>query len=329
MRYCFGIDIGGTTVKIGLMTEEGAIVEKGEIPTRRAQTPTGLLEDIKAFLEECLRERGIKKEKILGIGMAAPGPVTEDGILHGAVNIGWGDVALAKEAERIIGISPVCIGNDARMAALGEATYGAGVGARSMLMVTIGTGIGGGIVLDGHVRMGESGVAGEIGHMTVNPFETEPCGCGKRGCLEQYASATGMVRLAKKILAERTEDSLLRQCDEVTAQVLWEAARRGDLLADEITNRVCECFGIAIANAIYIADTERIVIGGGVSKAGEFLLRKIERAYQGKVFAHSRNKTFLLARLGNDAGMQGAAALLLQAVRECMAIVDKNRGMLL
>ena len=315
MRYCFGIDIGGTTVKIGLVTENGTLVEKGEIPTRREDTPTGLLEDIKAFLEECLRKREIEKEEILGIGMAAPGPVTEDGVLHGTVNIGWGDVALAREAERCIGISPVYIGNDARMAALGEATYGAGIGARSMLMVTIGTGVGGGIVLNGRVRMGESGVAGEIGHTTVNPFETERCGCGKRGCLEQYASATGMVRMAKKILAERTEDSLLRHCDEVTAQILWEAAKEGDLLADVITDMVCEFLGIAIANAVYIADTERIVLGGGVSKAGEFLLRKVEKAYQSRVFAHSRKKTFLLARLGNDAGMQGAAALLLQAVR--------------
>ena len=152
MGYCFGIDIGGTTVKIGLAAEDGTLLEGWEIPTRREPTPEGLLLDIRVSILDRL-DRGLDGEKkqkirradILGIGMAAPGAVTADGILHGAVNIGWGDVALAEEAERIIGISPVCVGNDARLAALGEAAYGAGVGARSMLMVTLGTGVGGGV----------------------------------------------------------------------------------------------------------------------------------------------------------------------------------------
>ena len=210
MGYCFGIDIGGTTVKIGLAAEDGTLLEGWEIPTRREPTPEGLLLDIRVSILDRLdreldrgKKQKIRRADILGIGMAAPGAVTADGILHGAVNIGWGDVALAEEAERIIGISPVCVGNDARLAALGEAAYGAGVGARSMLMVTLGTGVGGGVVLNGKVLMGESGVAGEIGHMTVNPFETVRCNCGKMGCLEQYASATGMVRVAKQVLAKR------------------------------------------------------------------------------------------------------------------------------
>ena len=305
MGYCFGIDIGGTTVKIGLAAEDGTLLEGWEIPTRREPTPEGLLLDIRVSILDRL-DRGLDREKkqkirradILGIGMAAPGAVTADGILHGAVNIGWGDVALAREAERIIGISPVCVGNDARLAALGEAAYGAGIGARSMLMVTLGTGVGGGVVLNGKVLMGESGVAGEIGHMTVNSFETVRCNCGKMGCLEQYASATGMVRVAKQVLAKRKEDSLLRQ-KEVTAKALWDAARAGD----------------ALANEMYLVDTEKIVFGGGVSKAGELLLQKVEKAYRSRVFAHSREKEFLLAKLGNAAGMRGAAALLLQKIR--------------
>lgn len=316
MGECFGIDIGGTTVKIGLFSENGTLLEKWEIPTRREWTPDGLLMDIRRTLVDALQRRGLKKEEILGIGMTAPGAVTADGILHGAVNIGWGDVALAKEAERIIGISPVCVGNDARLAALGEATYGAGIGAKSMLMLTLGTGVGGGVVLQGRVLMGESGVAGEIGHMTVNPFETEVCNCGKKGCLEQYASATGMVRVAKQILAERAEDSSLRHCEPLTAKALWDAAKAGDALAAEITDVVCEYLGIAIANAMYLVDTERIVLGGGVSQAGELLLQKVEKAYRSKVFPHSRDKKILLARLGNDAGIYGAAALLLQKIKE-------------
>ena len=210
MKYCFGIDIGGTTVKIGLVAETGEIVTRWEVPTRKGSDPAGLLEDVKTSLENCMEERNMEKADILGIGMAAPGPVTEDGVLHGCVNIGWGDVDLDDLAEDVIGISPVRIGNDARVAALGEAAYGAGQDAESMLMVTLGTGVGGGVVLDGKILMGMSGVAGEIGHMTIDPYETETCGCGKKGCLEQYASATGMVRAAERFLKEKDSDSVLQ-----------------------------------------------------------------------------------------------------------------------
>ena len=312
MKYCFGIDIGGTTVKIGLVAENGEIVTRWEVPTRKGSDPSGLLEDVKASLENCMAERNIVKGNILGIGMAAPGPVTSDGVLHGCVNIGWGDVDLDDLAEEIIGISPVRIGNDARVAALGESAYGAGKGAESMLMVTLGTGVGGGVVLNGQILMGNSGVAGEIGHMTMDPYETEKCGCGRKGCLEQYASATGMVRAAERFLRERTDDSVLRQLEKVTAKDLWDAAKAGDALASEITDFVCDRLGSALVNATYLADPEMIVIGGGVCAAGRFLLDKIEKAYQEKVFAHSRNKKFALAELGNDAGIRGAAALILQ-----------------
>ena len=314
MGYCFGIDIGGTTVKLGLFLEGGELCARWEIPTKKGSEPTALLEEVKAALEGCMAERRIQKEDILGIGMAAPGPVTADGVLHGCVNIGWGDVALAAEAERIIGISPVFVGNDARTAALGEAIYGAGRGAESMLMVTLGTGVGGGVVLNGKILMGDSGVAGEIGHMTIDPYETERCGCGKRGCLEQYASATGMVRAAKWFLAENEADSLLRQ-GECSAKALWDAAKAGDALANEITNFVCDRLGTALANAVYMVDTEKIVIGGGVSAAGDFLLEKLQKAYAERVFPHCRNKIFALAELGNDAGIRGAAALVLTAVK--------------
>ncbi|MBQ2412302.1 MAG: ROK family glucokinase [Anaerotignum sp.] len=311
MKYCFGIDIGGTTVKIGLVAENGEIVTRWEVPTRKGSDPTGLLEDVKISLENCMAERNMEKADILGIGMAAPGPVTEDGVLHGCVNIGWGDVDLDDLAEDVIGISPVRIGNDARVAALGEAAYGAGQDAESMLMVTLGTGVGGGVVLDGKILMGMSGVAGEIGHMTIDPYETETCGCGKKGCLEQYASATGMVRAAERFLKEKNMDSVLRQKDAVSAKDLWDAAKAGDKLANEIVDFVCDRLGSALANAIYLVDTEMIVIGGGVCAAGQFLLDKVENAYNGKVFAHSRNKKFALAKLGNDAGIRGAAALIL------------------
>ena len=311
MKYCFGIDIGGTTVKIGLFSEAGEILDRWEIPTRKGKDHAELLKDVKDSLENCMQEKGMAKEDILGIGMAAPGPVTADGVLQNAVNIGWGSVKLGEEAEKIIGISPVRIGNDARVAALGEAAFGAGKDAESMLMVTLGTGVGGGIVLNGKILTGVSGVAGEIGHMTIDTYETEYCGCGKKGCLEQYASATGMVRIAERFLQESKEDSVLRRMGKITAKNLWDAAKNGDALADEITDFVCSRLGAAIANAIYLVDTEMVVIGGGVSSAGQHLLEKVEKAYQERVFAHSRNKKFVLAELGNDAGIMGAAALIL------------------
>ena len=216
MKYCFGIDIGGTTVKIGLFSASSEMLARWEIPTRKDNSPDGLLRDVKTALEGCLTERGISRTDVLGVGITAPGPVTEDGILHGTVNIGWGDVALGKEAEKILQLGTVRIGNDARVAALGEYAYGAGKGSKSMLMITLGTGVGGGVIQDGHILTGFHGVAGEIGHMTVDPYETLPCSCGKKGCLEQYASATGMVRVAKKFLADRAGETLLRQC-EITA----------------------------------------------------------------------------------------------------------------
>ena len=312
MQYCFGIDIGGTTVKIGLFAETGEMLDRWEIPTRKGREPFGLLVDVKASLEDCMAKKNIGKTDILGIGMTAPGPVTADGVLQNAVNIGWGSVKLAEEAEKVIGISPVRAGNDARVAALGEAAFGAGKGAESMLMVTLGTGVGGGVVLHGKILTGMSGVAGEIGHMTMDPYETETCGCGKKGCLEQYASATGMVRVAECFLKERTDASVLRQAEKVTAKSLWDAAKAGDSLANEITDFVCSRLGAAIANAVYLVDTEMVVIGGGVSAAGQFLLEKVEKAYNERVFAHSRNKKFVLAKLGNDAGIMGAAALILE-----------------
>ena len=164
MKYCFGIDIGGTTVKIGLFSASSEMLARWEIPTRKDSSPDGLLRDVKTALEGCLTERGISRTDVLGVGITAPGPVTEDGILHGTVNIGWGDVALGKEAEKILQLGTVRIGNDARVAALGEYAYGAGKGSKSMLMITLGTGVGGGVIQDGHILTGFHGVAGEIDH---------------------------------------------------------------------------------------------------------------------------------------------------------------------
>ena len=261
MGYCFGIDIGGTTVKIGLAAEDGTLLEGWEIPTRREPTPEGLLLDIRVSILDRL-DRGLDGEKkqkirradILGIGMAAPGAVTADGILHGAVNIGWGDVALAKEAERIIGISPVCGGNDARLAALGEAAYGAGVGARSMLMVTLGTGVGGGVVLYGKMLTGYTGAASELGHMVIRAGGEE-CTCGRRGCFEAYASATALIRETKRAMAAHPESRMHAAAEEngaVDGRTAFIAAQRGDAAAQAVVDRYLDDLACGVASSVNI-----------------------------------------------------------------------------
>ena len=308
-----GIDLGGTTVKAALCTEDGTLLCKDSLPTRTGNA-AGLKADMKTLALSLCRAHSCAVEDVTAIGIGVPGSFDKKTCtLKFGTNLGMNNVCFADAFQPEFGCA-VQLDNDANCAALGEATAGAAKGARNMLMVTLGTGVGGGVVLNGKVLMGESGVAGEIGHMTVNPFETVRCNCGKMGCLEQYASATGMVRVAKQVLAKRREDSLLRQ-KEVTAKTLWDAARAGDALANEITDAVSAYLGMALANAMYLVDTEKIVFGGGVSKAGELLLQKVEKAYRSRVFAHSREKEFLLAKLGNAAGMRGAAALLLQKIK--------------
>lgn len=310
MEYCFGVDIGGTSIKMGLFSRKNGLLEKWEIPTKKGSDPSLLLKDISEAIDKCLCEKGLGKKDIAGVGLTAPGPVTEDGLLRGTVNIGWGDVFLGKEAENIFGISPVLVGNDARVAALGEFTFGAGEEVSSLLLITLGTGVGGGVILNGQIHSGKTGTAGEIGHITINPFETISCNCGKKGCLEQYASATGMVRVAENFLKETDKPSLLRELDKITAKDLWEKAKDGDELALDITKYVSRLLGMAIANACYIVDPDMIVIGGGVSQAGNFLLDMIHKAYAENVFPHCRDKKFALAKLLNDAGIYGAAAMV-------------------
>lgn len=310
LEYAFGIDIGGTSVKMGLFSRANGLLEKWEIPTQKGSDPTVVLEDIHVAIRACLQRHGIAKEEVAGIGMAAPGPVTEEGLLRGTVNIGWGDVFLGKEGEKIFGISPVHIANDARVAALGEAIYGAGKDEKSMMLLTLGTGIGGGVVFDGTIHVGATGVAGEIGHCTVDPYETVPCNCTKTGCLEQYASATGMVRVAKRFLAEKDMPSILRDKEDLTAKDLWDGVMAKDELSILIGRHVTKLLGIAVANAVYVVDPDLVVIGGGVSAAGDVLLDMIVEEYKPRVFPHSRNKKFALAKLRNEAGIYGAAALV-------------------
>ena len=306
MKYCFGADIGGTTVKLGLFTTEGEIVDKWEIKTRTENQGEAVLPDIAAALNEKLEEKQIPKDEVEGIGVGVPAPVDSEGVVQNTANLGWGYKEVKREMEELSGMKAE-IGNDANVAALGEMWLGAGKGRKNIIMVTLGTGVGGGIIIDGKPLVGAHDAGGEIGHLCVNYEETDHCGCGNTGCLEQYASATGITRLANIRLAKDDKASVLRG-QEVSAKTVFDAVKADDEVAKEIAEEFGKYLGHAMAN---LADPSAIVIGGGVSKAGEVLLQYVEKNFKEKAFFANKDTEFVLATLGNDAGICGAAKLIL------------------
>ncbi|MCI6120363.1 ROK family glucokinase [Lachnospiraceae bacterium HCP28S3_F9] len=310
MKYCFGVDIGGTTVKIGLFKTDGELVDKWEIKTRTENKGEAILPDIAESLKKKMEEKGIEASQMSGIGIGVPAPVDDNGVVQNTANLGWGYKEVNREMEELTGLK-VAAGNDANVAALGEMWLGAGKGQKNMIMVTLGTGVGGGVIVNGHPLVGAHGAGGEIGHLCVNYEETEHCGCGKTGCLEQYASATGIARLAKKRLAADDAASSLRDKKEISAKTVFDALKDGDKVAEEIVEEFGVYLGHAMANLAAVVDPSVIVIGGGVSKAGEILLDYVEKNFQEKAFFANKNTEFVLATLGNDAGICGAAKLIL------------------
>jgi glucokinase len=315
-KYCFGVDIGGTSIKIGLFDKVGELLEHWEIPTRKENGGENVLPDVWQAIEKKMEERGMDKGDILGIGLDAPGPVSEDGIIYGCVNMGWGTFHLVEAFQKISGVSLVKACNDAKIAALGEYWKGPCQGCGSMVMVTLGTGVGGGVILDGKIWMGANGAAGEIGHLTILPNEEETCNCGKKGCLEQIASATGIVRVAKKFLVQQDTPSTLRNLPEITAKDVLDTAKEGDGLALEIVEYVCKYLGMALANVCCVVDVNRIIIGGGVSKAGEFLLEKIKKNFNIYAFHSCMGTEISIASLGNLAGIYGCVKMVLEELEK-------------
>ena len=309
MKYCFGIDIGGTTVKIGLFTTEGELLEKWEIKTRTENHGEAILPDVAESLQNKMQEKNIRKSEVDGIGIGIPAPVMEDGVVQKTANLGWGYKEVTREMKELTGL-PVAAGNDANMAALGEMWLGAGKGQKNMIMVTLGTGVGGGIMVNGKPLAGSHGAGGEIGHFCVNEEETETCGCGNTGCLEQYASATGISRLARRRLERDDSPSSLRG-SEISAKAVFDALKEGDAVAKEIVEEFGSYLGHALAAIAVITDPSVIVIGGGVSKAGEILLEYVEKSFHEKAYFANQDTRFVLAQLGNDAGICGAAKLIL------------------
>ena len=309
-NYVFGVDIGGTTVKIGLFSAEGELLDKWEITTRTDDGGAYILGDIAASVQAKMEERGIDKADVQGVGMGVPGPVREDGTVIKCVNLGWGVFNAADELGKLLDMK-VKVGNDANMAALGEMWQGGGKGHQNIVMVTLGTGVGGGIILNGKMLAGVNGAGGEIGHMTMDLAETDVCNCGKRGCLEQYASATGIVRMANKALNDSDRPSKLREVQYISAKEIFDAAKSGDDLSMDLVDELGKKLGLAAAQIAAVVDPEVFVIGGGVSRAGQILIDATEKYFKQYAFHACRNTTFELAVLGNDAGMYGGAKAVL------------------
>jgi glucokinase len=321
-KWIVGVDLGGTTTKIAFITMDGEIVEKWEVPTDNSNEGQNITSNIAKAIDEKLSELGQKKEKLIGVGMGAPGPVDyENGIVLNVVNLGWKDNYPLKESLEASTMLPAAIENDANCAALGEMWKGAGNGAKDLVCITLGTGVGGGVIANGNIVQGINGAAGEIGHITAVPFDGAPCNCGKTGCLETVASATGIVRIAMEELTKGQSNGelnkILTSNGKITAKDVFDTAKIGDALALQVLDVVCFHLGFAAANIANTLNPNMIVLGGGVSKAGSILLDKVKEYFAKYAFSAVRDSTVLsLATLGNDAGVLGAAWLIKNKVNK-------------
>ena len=309
-KYAFGVDIGGTTCKIGFFDTNGTLLDKWEIKTNTENNGESILSDVAKAVDNKLAQEAISKDDVQGIGIGVPGPVDSQGVVHRCVNLGWGVVNVAEELGNLTGLT-IKVGNDANVAALGEMWQGGAKGSKDVIMVTLGTGVGGGIIVDGKVVAGFNGAGGEIGHITVNHDEIEACNCGQYGCLEQYTSATGIVRLAKRKLAKSSEETTIREIANLTAKDVFDAAKAGDAAALEITEEFGAYLGQALVNLAATVDPAVFVIGGGVSKAGDILLEIVRKYFYDHAFYGNQKTKITLATLGNDAGIYGAAKQVL------------------
>lgn len=308
-KYAIGVDIGGTTVKLGVFDRDGQVLEKWEIPTVKEDQGSHILPDIAASIRDKMASGKLAETDILGVGVGAPGPVDAEGTVYKAVNLGWGVFNISQELSALLHL-PVVAANDANVAAFGEMWQGGGKGHTDIVAVTLGTGVGGGIIVNGNILTGANGAGGEIGHIHIEDDEPEACGCQNHGCLEQYTSATGVVRLARRRLAQDQEPSMLRG-RELSAKAVWDAVKAGDAVAIQVAYRFGEYLGKGLATVAAVANPEVFVIGGGVSKAGEILFEYIRPAYEKYAFHGCRKVGFALATLGNDAGIYGAAGLII------------------
>ncbi len=310
-KYAFGVDVGGTTVKLGLFETTGTLIETWEIPTVTENDGAAILPDISRAISDKLSERNISAEAVEGIGIDVPGPVREDGIVYKCVNLGWGVINVSQILGELTGFR-IKVGNDANVAAMGEMLWGGGKGYKDIVMITLGTGIGGGVIIDGNIVTGFNGAAGEIGHIPVREGETEYCGCGKKGCLEQYASARGFARITRMYLDEHPEvKSKLRAEEKLNSMVIFDAAKAGDEAALHMVDELGRMLGRALASISCVINPQAFVLGGGMSGSGPILVGSIGKYYREYAFHASRDTKIKLATLGNLAGMYGGVGMLL------------------
>lgn len=311
MKYAVGVDIGGTTVKMGIFHADGRLLDKWEIPTRVEKNGKNILSDIEAAVTGRLKKADIRTDDVCGIGLGVPGPVGEDGTVYKCANLGWGICNPAEEMRKLTSI-PVKTANDANAAALGEMWQGSAKGCQNVVMVTLGTGIGSGIIIGGRILSGANGSAGEIGHINVNEEETDVCGCGRRGCMEQFASANGIVRVTRRYLAMKPEIGSALRSKDFTCKDIFDEAAAGDVIADTMVSEAGYVIGKGLAIVANVVNPEVFVIGGGVSGAGDILLNPIREFYKEFVFHAAADTEIRLAELGNDAGIYGCAKLVME-----------------
>lgn len=309
-KYAFGVDIGGTTIKMGLFDTAGEMLDKWEIPTRTEENGVNILPDIATQIDAKLMEKSISKEDVEGVGVGVPGPVDDDGTVFKCVNLGWGVFNVQIELNRLTGLK-VKVGNDANVAALGEMWQGGGKGYKNLVVVTLGTGVGGGVIVNEKIVSGSNGAGGEIGHININEKEKEACGCGNYGCLEQYASATGIVRTTRSYLKEHPDAKTVLNAEKLTAKDIFDAAKNGDEIADKMVDKTAKILGRGLSQIACVVNPQVFVIGGGVSKAGAFLVDRVQKYYREYAFHAARETYFKLADLGNDAGMYGCVRMIL------------------
>ena len=314
-EYAFGIDLGGTTAKVGLFTTAGELLEKWEVPTDTSHSGEHILANLAAAVRGKMEEKSLSAQQVEGVGVGVPGPVLDSRIVPiVCANLGgWGNRNVAEDLSALLDGLPVLVGNDANVAALGEIWMGAARGCRNAVMVTLGTGVGGGVIVNGKVIDGVHGAGGEIGHITVNPHETAVCGCGKRGCLEQYSSATGVVRCMNKLLEEDPDTPCVLRGTDFAAKDVFDAARSGDVLAAREVDQMTATLGMALANIAAVVDPEMFLVGGVVARAGAVLFDPLVAHYRDTAFRSCRDIPIKAASLGNDAGIYGAVRLIVGA----------------
>jgi glucokinase len=303
-----GVDLGGTNIKVGLVTAEGKIVRSHRVTTEAQRGPQAVAERICEACRDLLAAAGEQLPAVRGVGVGSPGTIDiENGVVLFSPNLdGWNDIPLRQMVEQ--GLEKDCVvDNDANVAALAEQWVGVGRGTGSLVLLTLGTGIGGGIVLDERIWHGGNGVAGEVGHMSINP-DGPRCGCGNRGCLEAYASATAMVRRMREAIEAGTPTSLADRKDELTAALIHGAAVAGDAAARENIEQTGRYLGVGVSNLMHILNPEVVAFSGGVTAAGEMLLEPVRREVEWRTLEASRRDVRIsLSALPEDAGLIGAA----------------------